>query len=186
MENPNIKILLELRSDLEEQIEKHRKEIETLQSYIRALDSMIDVGSFSTADAVMAEAQDTIEDETPDEEPELKTIVVMNKARDLELATIEILDQELRIIPSETALYDIKLGAFAKFFLDKILGQFQREDRQRVEQDELDWEDAFEFNVIAEDGILDEILIHNYGSEARLNEIERTLRWSLEKIYRER
>lgn len=169
---------------MEEQIEKHRREIDRLQSYIQALDSMIDVGSFSTADAVMVQTQQEGNEEQPEEEPEMKSIVIMNKARDLELATIEILDQDLRIIPAEDAIYDIKLGAFARFFLDKILGEFQREDRQKVEDDELDWEDAFEFNVIAEDGILDEILIQNYGDESRLNEIQRTLRWSLEKIHR--
>ena len=48
------------------------------------------------------------------------------------------------------------------------------------------WDDAFDFDVRADDGMLEEIIIRNYRGEVRLTEIERALRWALEKIYRAR
>ncbi len=157
---------------------------------IEGLDSVIGMGSFSTAEAVLGgkdtEAQDAIETAADDVPEEPNTIVVLNKARDLELGTMEIIGPDVTILPAEHALYDIKRGAFARFFVERILGQFQREDRQKVENGELEWSETFEFEVHAEDGILLQLVIKNFGSTSRLEEIQRTLRWALEKTYRAR
>jgi hypothetical protein len=110
----------------------------------------------------------------------------MNKARDLLLATMEVTETEIKVTPAPHASYDIKRGAFARFFLERILGQFQQEDRHRVENEEIEWEDAFDFEVKADEGILTGITIRNYGGEPRLEEIQKALRWALEKIYRQR
>jgi hypothetical protein len=99
---------------------------------------------------------------------------------------MEIIGPDVTILPAEHALYDIKRGAFARFFVERILGQFQREDRQKVENGELEWSETFEFEVHAEDGILLQLVIKNFGSTNRLEEIQRTLRWALEKTYRAR
>lgn len=101
----------------------------------------------------------------------------------MELATIEIVDQTVRVIPAEHAVYDIKRGAFATFFVEKILYGFQQEDKARVESKDIGWEDAFDYDIVADDSILEEIVIRNYGTETRLNEIRRALQWALEKTY---
>ena len=111
---------------------------------------------------------------------EPRSILIMNKAGDLELATIEVLDQNLRIVPADHAVYNITRGAFAKFFIQEILGKFQEEDRLRVENKEIEWDDTFDFEVKSEDKNLDEVVVTNYGSEVRLEEIQRTLRWALD------
>jgi hypothetical protein len=110
----------------------------------------------------------------------------MNKPGDLELATIELESQNLTVTPASHAIYDIKRGAFARFFVERILGQFQQEDRHRVENGEIEWEQAFDFEVQADEGVLQQIVIRNYGEGNRLSEIQNTLRWALEKIYRAR
>ena len=190
MENPQIRTLLELRKDLEDQLEELRKRVGRTEEMIDVLDSVIGMGSFSTADAVLGgkdtAAKDTTEAADDDVPEEPNTIVVLNKARNLELGTMEVIGPDVTILPTEHALYDIKRGAFARFFVERILGQFQREDRQRVENGELEWSEAFEFEVHAEDGILLQLVIKNFGSTSRLEEIQRTLRWALEKTYRAR
>lgn len=192
MENPEIRVLLELRRELDEQLAELRAKADQIESYIQALDSVIGVSSFATADAAIGAAASVdalsakaVEKEalTPDE---LGTIQVMNKPGDLELATIELEAQTLTVIPASHAIYDIKRGAFARFFVERILGQFQQEDRYRVENGELEWEQAFDFEVRAEEGVLQQIIIRNYREGDRLNEIQNTLRWALEKIYRAR
>ena len=188
MENPQIRALLEIRKDLEDQLEEIRTRVAKIEEMIGNLDSVIGMGSFSSADTVLGGKDTTAKDTTAagDVPEEPKLIVVLNKSRDLELGTMEVIGPDVTIQPAEHALYDIKRGAFARFFVERILGQFQREDRQKVENGELEWSEAFDFEVHAEDGILLQLIIKNFGSSSRLEEIQRTLRWALEKTYRAR
>jgi hypothetical protein len=192
LEDPRIRTLLDLRKELDEELERLRERIEKLEAYIQALDASIGATSFATADTALgrptAAALPTkgLAAAAPAASEQPRSMLIMNKARDLELATIEIQDRDLRIVPAPHASYDIKRGAFARFFVERILGLFQQEDRHRVENEEIEWDDAFDFEVRAEDGILQEVIVKNYGGEARLAEIERALRWALEKTYRAR
>ncbi|MHA3962659.1 MAG: hypothetical protein AM325_003890 [Candidatus Thorarchaeota archaeon SMTZ1-45] len=189
MSDPQIRVLLELRTQLGEELDRLRERVEQLEEFIQALDSTIGKGSFATADVAM-EASVIAPEMTPTETlaatGEPRNIIVLNKPGDLELATIEVIENSLRIIPADHAVYNITRGAFARFFVQDILGKFQQEDRHRVENKEIEWDDAFDFEVKSEDKILDEIIITNFGDESRLGEIQRTLRWTLEKIYRAR
>lgn len=183
--NPEIRVLLELRTQLGEELDRLRERVEQLEEFIQALDSTIGKGSFATADVAM-EGPTRSPTEALAASGEPRNIVVLNKSGDLELATIEVIEQNLRIIPADHAVYNITRGAFARFFVQDILGKFQQEDRHRVESGEIEWDDAFDFEVKSEDKILDEIVIKNFGEDSRLDEIQRTLRWTLEKIYRAR
>lgn len=183
MASPQIPVLLELKKHLEEELESLQKRIKQVENFIEALDATITTQSFATADTALTKPVGT---EQQSALPELRSIVLYNKGRELELGTLEVTRSEIRAIPAGHAIYDIKRGAFARFFVEKILGKYQEEDRHRVEKGEITWDDAFDFEVRAEDGILEEIIIRNYSTEARLEEIERALRWSLEKIYRAR
>ena len=187
--SPNVRELLDLRTKLEEEIEKLRESIDRLEEFMQVLDATIGKASFTTADSALGaseQAPEILPTEAIDTSGEPRSILVMNKAGDLELATIEVIDQTLRIIPADHAVYNITRGAFAKFFLKDILGSFQEEDRVKAENKEIDWEDTFDFELKSDDNNLDEIVITNFGPEARLEEIQRTLRWALDKIYRPR
>lgn len=189
VENPEIRALLELRTQLGEELDRLRERIEQLEEFTQALDATIGKGSFTTAD-VAIEATERATVMTPTEtlvaSGEPRSIVIMNKSGDLEMATVEVIEQNLRIIPADHAVYNITRGAFARFFIQEILGKFQQEDRLRVESGEIGWDDTFDFEVKSDDKILDEVVVKNFGDEARLEEIQRTLRWTLEKIYRAR
>ena len=177
MSNPNVQVLLKIRTELNSEVDRLKDMIARLEEHIISLDAQIASASFVTADTAPS---------TPSPAPEVEesqTITITNKAGSLELGMIEIIDQSMRIIPAEHAIYDITRGAFARFFLERILGKFQEEDRHRVEDGQIEWDDAFDFEVKAEDNILDEMIIHNIGDEARQKEIQNALRWALEKTY---
>ena len=177
MSNPNVQVLLKIRTELNAEVDRLRDMIARLEEHIISLDAQIASASFVTADAAPSAPTPAPEVE------ESQTITITNKAGDLELGMIEIIDQSMRIIPAEHAIYDITRGAFARFFLERILGKFQEEDRHRVEDGQIEWDDAFDFEVKAEDNILDEMIIRNIGDEARQKEIQNALRWALEKTY---
>ena len=156
---------------------------------LQKLDTVIGSGSFTTADRLSVTSTDVPASETTVEEPlsdTVQSIVIRSKDRDLDLATIEISGADLKVIPENHAIYDIKRGAFARFFVERILGKFQQDDRHNVESGSMSWEEAFDFEVHADESILKEIIIRNYGGDERLSEIQRTLRWALDKIYRAR
>ncbi len=189
VESPEIRALLELRTQLGEELDRLKERIEQLEEFIQALDTTIGKGSFTTA-AVAIESAKRDPVLTPTEtlaaSGEPRSILIMNKSGDLEMATVEVIEQNLRIVPADHAVYNITRGAFARFFIQEILGKFQQEDRLRVESGKIGWDDTFDFEVKSDDKILDEVIVKNFGDEARLEEIQRTLRWTLEKIYRAR
>jgi hypothetical protein len=182
-------LLLELRKQLEDQIDEVQQEVRNLESMLQKLDSVIGSGSFTTADKITGTETKAETSEEPTATPAFdgaRSIAVRSKDRDLDLATIEVSESNLKIIPADHAIYDIKRGAFARFFIERILGNFQQEDRHNVEGGSMSWEEAFDFEVHADESILEELIIRNYGGEERLAEIQRTLRWALDKIYRAR
>jgi hypothetical protein len=183
LSNPDIQVLLKIRTELNAEIDRLRDMIARLEEHITSLDAQIARGSFVTADTEIPRRTAATPPTSPIETGEPQTITIMNKAGDLELGLVEIVEQTMRIIPAEHAIYDITRGAFARFFLERILGKFQQEDRHRVENGEIEWEDAFDFEVKAEDNILDEMVIRNIGDDARQKEIQNALRWALEKTY---
>jgi hypothetical protein len=186
LENTDIQLLLNLRTKLNEEVDRLKDMIARLEDHIETLDAQIAKASFTTADAALSKSP-RAEPAAPVRQPAVSTepqsMVLTDKAGKLELGIIEVLEQTIRFLPSEGAVYDITRGAFARFFVERILGKFQQEDRHRVENGEIEWEDAFDFEVHAEDNILGEMIIRNYGDENRLKEIQSTLRWALEKTY---
>ncbi len=182
--SPETQVLLNIRTELNKEIDRLKDMIARLEQHIEDLDTQIARSSFSTADTAMASAaQDSVPPEREVVGGEPQVITINNKAGDLELGTIEIIEKSMRIIPAEHAIYDITRGAFARFFVERILGKFQQEDRHRVENGEIEWDDAFDFDVNADENILDEMIIRNFGDESRLKEIQNALRWALEKTY---
>jgi hypothetical protein len=186
LENSDIQLLLNIRTKLNEEVDRLRDMIARLEEHIETLDSQIAKASFTTADAALSKSprsEATASIPQPSRTTEPQNIVIMNKAGKIELGVLEVLEQTIRFLPAEGAVYDITRGAFARFFVERILGKFQQEDRHRVENGEIEWEDAFDFEVHAEDNILGEMIIRNYGDENRMKEIQSTLRWALEKTY---
>ncbi|MBE0526557.1 MAG: hypothetical protein IH631_06410 [Candidatus Thorarchaeota archaeon] len=184
MSSPEIQVLLKIRTELNAEIDRLKDMIARLEQHIESLDNQIARGSFVTADAAIRPSGDA--KAPPDiaiEAGEPQSVPIMNKAGNLELGLVETIEQTMRIIPAEHAVYDITRGAFARFFLERILGKFQQEDRHRVENGEIEWDDAFDFEVKAEDNILDEMIIRNIGDDTRQKEIHNAFRWALEKTY---
>lgn len=190
MDDENIKKLLTLKRGIMEYIDKITRMNARLEEYLQLIDSIISEQSFATADSGLAPTQHAAASKpVPKPSPERTypfEIVLMNKRRDKPLATMTVEEKTITIIPAEQALYDIRLGAFARFFTERILGEFQKEDRHRVENGEIEWGDAFDFEVVAEDSILQKVIIRNYRTEERLQKIRKTARWTFDKIYKEK
>ena len=171
----NVEILAELKSSIEKEIERKQEEVNKLKRFLKAIDAFLVKDSFKTADKLtgkIEEAQVEIEGET-----------ISIKSGSIELATMHIENNDIRIIPEPEHQFDPELPPFESFFVKRIISNMKEEDQAKVEAGELTKEDVFNFEVEIEDGILKEIIIRNTGSQERVNEIRRTIRWTLEKMW---
>jgi len=171
----NVEILAELKSFIEKEIERKQEEVNTLKRFLKAVDAFLVKNSFKTADKLTGKMEEP--------EAEMMGEAISIKSGSIELATMHIDNNEVRIIPEPEHQFDPELPPFESFFVRRIMNNMKEEDQAKVEAGELAQEDVFEFEVKIEDGILKEIIIRNTGSQERKNEIRRTIRWTLEKMW---
>lgn len=171
----NVEILAELKSFIEKEIERKQGEIDTLKRFLKAVDAFLVKDSFKTVDKLTGKIEES------QAEMEGKAIAV--KSGSMELATMHIDNDYIRIILEPDHQFDPELPPFESFFVRRIMNKMKEEDQAKVEAGELAQKDVFDFEVEIENGILKEIIIRNVGSQERVNEIRRTLRWTLEKMW---
>jgi hypothetical protein len=56
-------------------------------------------------------------------------------------------------------------------------------DEDRATRGEIDSKDILSYDVQAEGETIRSLVVHNYGGERRLREIQSSLRWSFDKMY---
>ena len=65
----------------------------------------------------------------------------------------------------------------------RTLGAREEHNGFRDRHGELDPSEILEYEVEEEEGRLSSLIIHNYGGERRLREINSSLRWTFDKMY---
>jgi hypothetical protein len=97
-----------------------------------------------------------------------------------ELARVVVYERGLVIKP----LIDLPADSppLRSFFVAKILEGYKRKDGEMVEAGELAEEEAFDYEVVEEGGLVKEIRVVNYRERRRLDEIRSALRWTLQRV----
>ncbi|MFX0096273.1 MAG: hypothetical protein ACFE7E_00765 [Candidatus Hodarchaeota archaeon] len=175
MPEEDVEILAELKAFIEKEIERKQEEANTLRRFLKAVDAFLVKSSFKTADKFTGKREEL--------KVEMMGETLSIKSGNIELATMYIDNKEIRIIPVPEHRFDPGIPPFDSFFVNRIMNNMKDEDQAKVEAGELTQEDAFAFEVKIEDGILEEIIIRNAGSQERNREIQRTIRWTLEKMW---
>ncbi|MFX0067527.1 MAG: hypothetical protein ACFFA1_00395 [Promethearchaeota archaeon] len=175
MPEENVEILAELKSFIEKEIERKQEEVNTLKRFLKAVDAFLVKSSFKTADKLTGKKEEP--------KAEMMEEAVSIKSGSIELAAMYIDNDEVRIIPVSEHQFDPGLPPFDSFFVKRIMNNMIEEDQAKVEAGELAQEDVIAFEVRIEGGIIKEIIIRNTGSQERNKEIQRTIRWTLEKMW---
>lgn len=173
MSEVDVKRLLELRDKLESRIKELQEEIELLSSIRDLLDSIIKSQSITPASELMQRQQIN-----------LGRLIETREVRSREtkelLATVEVYEKGLNIKPIKP--FNKDKTAFTRFLRDKILEGFRQEDEKKVRDGQLKREDAFNYEIRTDGDNVVGIVIRNYGTEERLREIIRAVRWTLERV----
>jgi hypothetical protein len=176
--------LMGLREYLETRIQTLDDEREKLQALYKIIDEVIISRSFRGAESLLKEPPSEIHPPEPiasTVEPLERVSLMAN--RGVLLAEALIQPQNVRVIPAKDMNFNINTPPFQSFFVSRILESMKEKDNDAVRKGEILPEMALTFEIIADDDIIQEIRVTNYGDAQRLREIRNSCRWTLEKMF---
>ena len=180
------KKLLKFRESMESRIQEIQIEMQDLQKAIEELDKLIvNTGfrTFTTADTLPREEKTEAVTEVIDQiEPGEDQISITSKDGTV-LGTMNVQDHTIIFTPSASFEFKLEIPPLQSFLIERVLDNMRKTDQERSTNGELDPGEILEFEVQEQDGKLTQLLIHNYGGERRLREINSSLRWTFDKMY---
>ena len=173
----NLRDILELREWISEEIEKKEQEIDKFRQNLRILDSLVKQSSFSKASSLVSSKQNTQQNQQTS-----SSIIPIKTPDNKILANAHVTSDELVIIPSEDTILDIETHPFKSFFLGRIIGGMENQDKLDVQSGKIPQNTAISCLVNKNGSRIREILIKNYRQKERVNEIINTVTWSFSRM----
>jgi len=172
--------LAEAKSYLQRRIEELEAELELLRTLSKLVDAALSRESFVRASELPREAPAPPAAEGPSDMGQLLSETSVTSREGRELAKVLTYERGVVVRP----LIDLPVDSppFRSFFLAKILDGYRRKDEELVKAGELAEDEAFDYEVREEGGLVREIRIRNYRDERRLREIKSALRWTLNRV----
>ena len=170
--------ILELREWISEEIEKREKEIDKFRHSLRILDSLVKQSSFSKASSLVSSSKQN----TQQNQQTSSSVIPIKTPDNKILANVHVTSDELAIIPSEDTVLDIETQPFKSFFLGRIIGGMESQDKLDVQSGKIPQNTAISCLVNKDGSRIKEILIKNYRQKERVNEIINTVTWSFSRM----
>ncbi|XHH10326.1 MAG: hypothetical protein ACFCUE_06765 [Candidatus Bathyarchaeia archaeon] len=98
------------------------------------------------------------------------------------LALICFEKEAMHILPDESKHFSANTPPFQNFLVEKVLAKMKEKDLELIRNHQLEANKAFTYDVVKEEDLIREIVIHNVDDE-RLKELKSSIRWTLEKMY---
>ena len=179
----NMRDILELREWISEEIEKREREIEKFQQNLRILDSLVKQSSFSKASSLVSTNKQSMQSSQSIQSSQQTSTLIPIKTPDNKiLANTHVTSDELVIIPLEDTILDVETHPFKSFFLGRIIGGMESQDRLDVQNGKIPQNSAISCLVNKDGTRIREILIKNYRQKERVNEIINTVTWAFSRM----
>ena len=172
----NLRDILELREWISEEIEKREKEIDRFRQNLRILDSLVKQSSFSKASSLVSNKQSLQQSQ------QTSSVIPIKTPDNKILANAHVTSDELVIIPSEDVILDMETHPFKSFFLGRIIGGMENQDKLDAQNGKIPQNTAISCLVNKDGNRIREILIKNYRQKERVNEIINTVTWSFSRM----
>ena len=168
-----VRDILELKDRLNEKIEKHKEEIESLEKNLMVLNTILKQASFTKASLL-----DSMSKSRKLESP----IPITRTSDDSIIANAYVTPEQISIVLKEDIGLQTETPPFKSFFVERIIGEMKKKDNAEVESGKIQRESVIDC-IINEDGRkIREIIIKNYRQKERVNEIINTAAWSFSKM----
>ena len=180
----NMRDILELREWISEEIEKREKEIEKFQQNLRILDSLVKQSSFSKASSLASSNKQNIQSgqQSIQSSQQTSSVIPIKTPDNKILANAHVTPDELVIIPLEDIILDVETHPFKSFFLGRIIGGMESQDRLDVQNGKISQNLAISCLVNKDGNRIREILIKNYRQKERVTEIINTVTWAFSRM----
>lgn len=180
----NMRDILELREWISEEIEKREREIEKFQQNLRILDSLVKQSSFSKASSLISSSKQNMQSsqQSIQSNQQIASIIPIKTADNKILANTHVTPDELVIIPLEDTILDVETHPFKSFFLGRIIGGMESQDRLDVQNGKIPQNLAISCLVNKDGTRIREILIKNYRQKERVTEIINTVTWAFSRM----
>lgn len=181
----NMRDILELREWISEEIEKREKEIEKFQQNLRILDSLVKQSSFSKASSLISSSsKQSMQSgqQSVQSNQQISSVIPIKTSDNKILANTHVTPDELVIIPLEDTILDVETHPFKSFFLGRIIGGMESQDKLDVQNGKIPQNLAISCLVNKEGTRIREILIKNYRQKERVTEIINTVTWAFSRM----
>ncbi len=111
-----------------------------------------------------------------------ETVIPLKTMNDEPLALICFEKETIHVLPDESKHFNANTPPFQNFLVDKVFAKMKEKDVELVRSHQLAANKAFTYDIVKEEDLLREIIIHNVDDE-RLKELKSSIRWTLEKMY---
>ena len=177
MEDEHVRRLAEARSYIARRIEELENEIKVLRLLLDLVNAALSRESFTRASELAPAAAAP----RPGRDMgELVSELTISSRSGRELARFEVYERGVVIRP----LIEVPLDTppFRSFFVAKILEGYRRKDEELVKAGRISEDEAFDYELDEEGGIVREIRVYNYRERRRLDELRSALRWTLNRV----
>ena len=111
-----------------------------------------------------------------------ETVIPLKTMNDEPLALICFEKEAMHVLPDESKHFNANTPPFQNFLVEKVFAKMKEKDVELVRSRQLAPNKAFTYDIVKEEDLLREIIIHNVDDE-RLKELKSSIRWTLEKMY---
>ncbi len=184
MEGDRVRRLAEVKSYLQRRVEELEGELELLKLLINLVDSALSSESFTKASELpRAEVERAAAPLAPSVESRLGRMLTEQSVTSREgkkLASLLVYEHGIVVKP----LMEVPVDSppIRSFFIAKILDGYKRKDEELVNAGGLSEDEALDYEVVEEEGLVKEIRVFNYREKRRLDELRSSLRWALNRV----
>jgi hypothetical protein len=168
-----IRDILELKDSLNQQIEKHKEEIENLEKNLSILNTILKQSSFTKASL--------LDTKTPSIKSQ-SSIPIMKTSDGSVIANAFVTPEQVSIILEDGVKLEPETPPFKSFFVDRIIGEMKKKDMAEADSGRIQNDSVIDCIINKNGSQIREIIIKNYRQKERINEIINTASWSFSKM----
>jgi len=168
-----VKDILELRDRINQQIEKHKEEIESLEKNLSVLNTILKQSSFTKA-SLLDTKNSSVKSQSP--------IPITKTSDGSIIANAYVTHEQLSIVLEDGVGLETETPPFKSFFIERIIGEMKKKDKAEAESGRLQKESVIDCIINKNGSKIREIIIKNYRQKERINEIINTASWSFSKM----
>ncbi len=178
-------------NDLRNQIAENQEELELLTNIMKKVDSLLIEKSFTPAKELYNQMIETktqkVENHIPpfQDQEDSKNNEDIIKYEDVVLATMKSTEKGIVFELTDKIRMNGEEPPFKSFIMNKIVKEFQGEDKPLIEAKKLKENEIFSIGTQTkyQQDIIEKILVINYRTKKRKDKIIKAISWSLRTIY---